>query len=205
MKQLAKENNNTPEVYNKIFTERKDKGVDEFDLKRWQRLIKYYRGGRFIDLGCLDSLAPVLAQQKYPESEVWGIDTARKAIDAMKQQYPNVYFSTDSVYETHFPKNYFSYAVAGELMEHLEDPKRFLVEAFRILKSGGILAISTPLEEANEPGAVDSAHHLWSYSHVDMEELLRPYGEVWIRKMGSQYFPTYKYHFPPLLAFVKKK
>ena len=174
-------------------------------MHRWRRLIKYYHGGRFIDLGALDSLATVMAQQKFPKEEYWAIDIAAEAMNLMRETYQNVYFQVGDVYETHFPKNYFSYAVAGELMEHLEDPQRFLAETFRILKSGGILAVSTPLEEAKEPGAVDKEHHLWSFTHEDMEELFKPYGEVWIRKMTSRYFPTYQYHFPTLLAFCKKR
>ena len=108
-----------------------------------------------------------------------------------------------NVYDTKFPSNYFDYAVAGELIEHLEYPERFLAEALRILKKRGILAISTPLEETGI-GEVDNERHLWSYSGRDLKNLLSPYGSVRIRVLRGNILP-YRYHFPSLIAFCKKK
>lgn len=196
---------NSDKEYDKIYFQREKKGVDSFDQKRWKKLVKFYQGGRFIDLGCLDSLAPVFVKEKNPEAEVWGIDVATEALEEMKKKYPFVYYEVGDVYKTRFPKNYFNYAVAGELIEHLEEPERFLKEAFRILKTNGILALSTPLEEARDKGACDIERHVWSFTEEDIIEMLEPYGEVWIRKMGSTYFPRYQYHFPVILGYCKKK
>ena len=166
--------------------------------------MKHYKGGRLLDAGCLDSLASPLAKEKYPKSEVWGIDTARGAILDMQERFPNVYYQVGDVYNTKFPDNYFAYIIAGELIEHLDDPQKFFKEAFRILKRGGILAVSTPLGETEE-GEVDHLNHLWSFEEEDLIGLLEPYGKVWTRQMGSEFFPIYKYHFPTLLAFCSKK
>lgn len=204
MKRLIKDlGTNSPELYDQIFFDRVLKGVDERDLKRWKKLIKYYRGGRFIDMGCLDSLAPVLVKEQYPKEEVWGIDTAQGAIEEMSQRFPFVYYKVIDLYETHFPDNYFSYAVAGEVIEHLDDPEKFITEALRILKHGGTLALSTPLEETGI-GEVDLDNHVWSYTIQDMYTLLGKYGKVTTKIMGSEYFPKYRYFFPTLLAYVRK-
>lgn len=195
---------NSPEEYNKIFQERRNRGVDEQDVRRWRKLLNYYRGGRLLDMGCLDSLVPALAREWYSEAEVWGIDLAEDCIAEMQATFPYVTYMVADVYDTKLPKNYFDYIVAGELIEHLDKPEEFLKEAFRILKHGGILAISTPKEEEKEQGAVDAERHVWSWNEDELKELLEPYGKTWFRKMGSQYFPTYKYHFPTLLAFTAK-
>ena len=194
---------NSSQEYDRIYFQREKQGVDAFDQKRWKNLLKYYKGGRLVDLGCLDSLVPVFAKEKHKDAEVWGIDVAEEAIKAMREKYPYVYYEVGDVYHTRFPKNYFSYAVAGELIEHLEKPEEFIKEAFRILKSGGILAISTPLEE--EKGAIDFDRHVWSYKEDDLRTMLEDYGEVWLREMGSQYFPRYQYHPRIILAYCKKK
>lgn len=194
---------NSPEEYSKIFLDRALKGVDEHDLKRWKKLIKYYRGGRFIDMGCLDSLAPILVKEQYPTEEIWGIDLAEEAIKEMSQRYPFIYYQVGDVYDTKFPDNYFSYIVAGEIIEHLDQPEKFFAEAVRTLKRGGVLAVSTPLEETGV-GEVDGDRHLWSYSVQDMYDLLGRYGAVKTKIIGSDYFPVYKYHFPTLLAYLKK-
>lgn len=202
MERLNKENRNTAKEYNQIFLDKNLQPVDSQEINRWKKLIKHYKGGRLIDLGTLDSLVPQLAHEQFPQSEIWAIDIANVAIEQMRRKYPYIYYEVRNVYDTKFPDNYFAYVVAGELLEHLEDPKRFIPEAMRILKHGGTFALSIPLEETI--GAVDKIHHIWSFSRQDIQELLEPYGRITWGVMRSSYFPIYKYHFPVLLAYVQK-
>ena len=197
---------NSSSEYDNIFAIRALKGVDEHDLKRWKKLIKFYKGGRFIDLGCLDSLCPILIKEQWPREEVWGIDIASEAIAEMQRRNAvlGIYYQVGDVYNTGFPKNYFSYAVAGEILEHLDDPEKFIAETFRILKSGGTLALSTPLGEENEPGAVDGERHVWSWETEDMYRLMGKYGKVTTKMTGSEFYPKYVYHWPTLYAYVLK-
>lgn len=203
MKRLSEKNINTNEEYNRIFFERQEKGVDSQDKRRWKKLLKYYKGGKLIDLGCLDSQI-----WKYSRGLYLGIDIAEEAIIQMQfdtEDKEDVYFEVRDLYDTKFPDNYFDYAVLGEVIEHLEKPEEAIKEAVRILKKGGTLAISTPLEEEKEAGAVDSERHLWSFNVDDLTGWLKPYGEVKSQILGSEYFPLYKYHWPSLLAYLKKK
>lgn len=197
---------NSPEEYNAIYFQRLNRGeVDELDLKRWRKLLKFYKGGRLLDMGCLDSLVPSIAKQEYPMAEVWGIDTAEKAIEDMIDRFPDVLYEVGDVYKTGFPNNYFDYIVAGELIEHLDRPDLFMKEVNRILKHGGVFALSTPEEEANEPGAVDGDRHVWSWSVDEVTNLLSAYGSTQIRSIGSQFFPYYIYHWPTIVAYLFKK
>lgn len=193
---------NSPQEYDRIYEVRKQAGPDSFDVKRWKLLLKYYRGGKLIDLGCLDSLVPEIAHGWYPKEEIWGLDVAKEAIDDMRRRYPYLYWQTGDVYDNKFPDNYFTYATAGELIEHLDDPEKFFAETFRTLKRGGILALSTPLGETTL-GEVDNHRHIWSWEEEDMHHLLEPYGTVRIKVMGSTYFP-YSYHYPSMVVYCKK-
>ena len=204
MERLAKENFNTAEEYDSIFKERQLKKTDLFDLKRWKLLAKYFKGGKVIDLGCLDSLAPFIIKINYPSAEVWGLDQAKETIEFLKNKYPMITYIQGDVYKTGFPNEYFNYVVAGELIEHLEEPERFIKEAFRILKPNGILALSTPLNEKLEVGAVDKEHHLWSFTTQDIKSLVRLYGSARIKIIGSSYVPKYKYNFPVIISWIKK-
>ena len=204
MKRLTQQNNNTPQHFDENFEVRSKKPVDEFDLRRWEIMVKFFKRGKLIDLGCLDSAIPFLIREKFPEAEVWGLDFSPKVIDFYQKLYPSINYVLGNVYETKFPHNYFDYVCAGELIEHLEDPQSFLKESFRILRKGGTFVLSTPLEEEKEVGAVDKEHHIWSFSKDDINEMLKPYGNVHIKVVGSKWFPKYKYSFKNIIAFVRK-
>lgn len=197
---------NSAEEYDGIFAIRALKGVDDDDLDRWKKLIKFYKGGRFIDLGCLDSLCPVMIKEQYPREEVWGIDVAKEAMAEMSRRFPykGLFYQEGDVYNTGFPDNYFSYAVAGEVMEHLDRPQDFIEETMRILKRGGTLAASVPLGEEKEHGAVDGDRHVWSYDVEDAYKLFGKYGKVTTKIRGSQFFPKYRYRWPTLFIYVLK-
>lgn len=201
---IAGSGKNSPEEYNDIFYQRQKKGVDEFDLRRWRKLLKYYHGGQLIDLGCLDSLVLPLARKKYPFDLMVGIDRVSGALEEMQKRFPSIRFHCQDLYNLYVNQD-FDYAVMGEIIEHLEQPQDAIKEAFRILKSGGILALSTPFNEAVERGAVDGERHIWSFDVQDIRELLKPYcSQIKFKILGSRYFPRYKYHFPNLLAYGTK-
>ena len=192
---------NSPEEYDRIFQEKKP---DWQDLRRWKKLLRYYRGGSLIDLGCLNSEIPKL--MSYPNLYT-GIDTARKSLIEMQKKYPHSCYEYASLYNLpSIIKIYpHSYAVLGEVLEHLEEPEKAVREAFRVLKSGGILAISVPLEEAIEPGAVDGERHLWSYTKQDILDLVAPYSKkVKTKVLRSRWFP-YKYCWPQLICWATKR
>lgn len=201
MKRLIQKDNNTPELFDQIFKEKKP---DWFDKKRWKWLLKRWKGGRLIDLGCLWSEVPLLALYAQPDASVWGLDYANEAISALQQKYPEINYVMDDVYETQFPDKSFDYVVAGELIEHLDEPQKFIKEAFRILDDGGILALSTPLEEAREPGAVDLEKHLWSFTKEDILDLCKDFKDIKIKIIGSRFFPWYKYVFDTIICWAQK-
>lgn len=205
MKRLLEKNINTSFEYDRIYEVRSQKEPDEFDVRRWKNLLKKYKGGKLLDAGCLDSLVPQMAKKKYPKAEVWGMDFSRTAIVEMQGKFPDVFYFVGNLYQIDFPKMYFDYVVAGEVIEHLENPYEFIHEAFRILKHGGILALSTPFNEAREPGAVDAFRHVWSFDEQDMVDMLSPYGKVEIKIKGSKFFPIYKYSFDNMIAWCTKK
>lgn len=194
---------NSIKEYNRIYFKRAEKDPDVFDVRRWNLLLKHYKGGRLIDIGCLDSQVPFLAKAIDSTAEIWGLDQAHEAIEDMEIKYPKILWHKGDLYNTKFKEGYFSYVVLGEVLEHLEDPYKAINEALRILRKGGYLAISVPFNEAIEPGAVDKHRHIWSFTQKDIETLVYPH-KVKFKILGSQYLPVYKYHFPNLIAFIKK-
>lgn len=207
MKRIAKQSElNSGFSYDKIYYERQKKVVHWHDLKRWKVLVSKFKGGNIVDMGALDSLVLPFAKKKYPACNAWGIDMAAEAMMEMRRRYPDIYWQSVDVNKTLFKDDSMDYIVAGELIEHLDQPKLFLQEAFRILKPDGILALSTPLEEANELGSHDRERHLWSFSKEDMHDMIEPFGKAFsIKVLGSKFFPKYIYHPDTMCVFAKKK
>ena len=194
---------NSPQEYDKLF----EREPDWQDYRRWKYLLKYFRGGNLVDLGCLNSRIPGLIKDFWNTSYL-GLDQAPEAIGKMNKQYSwaMARFVVGSVYNTKLKDNSFDYTILGEVLEHLEEPQKAVEEAFRILKPNRILAISVPLEEAIEPGAVDKERHIWSYTKQDIKNLVKPYAQKTKTKvLRSKWFPKYKYCWPQLLCFAWKK
>lgn len=203
MKRIQEKNINTSNEYNRIFIERENKIHSSFDLKRWNTMLNYFRGGKLIDLGCFDSYLCKLAKEKNRKSEIWGLDFADKVIDSMSKEYPDIKFIVGDVFNIPFKNETFNYVTAGELLEHLEYPQLFIKEAMRVLKPGGIFAFSTPLEETGV-GEIDKERHIWSFTKDDLFDLCKPYGVFHYKILRSEQYPKYKYHFPIICGFVQK-
>ncbi len=62
---------------------------------------------------------------------------------------PDITLVRANIYRLPFPDNYFSAIIASEILEHLDDDGAALRELYRVLKPGGIVAITVP--NANYP------------------------------------------------------
>lgn len=177
MKRLNQENINTSELSEKIFETRWRKQLHYADFNRFLLLSKYFKGDKFLDLGVFNSPLPIDLKTKFPESEIWAIDHAPKVIEHLKELFPEINYVVGDVMKLPFQDESFDYLVAGELIEHLEDPTAFVKESFRVLRPGGYFALSTPFEEdLSQP--IITPEHLWSFEEKDLRDLLESYGTL---------------------------
>lgn len=180
MKRLRKENNNNIKLTDHIFETRWRRNLHYIDWRRFELLVKYFKGGKYLDLGCFNSPMPLELKLAHKDkAEIYALDYAPRTIEYLQTKYPEVnYICHDFAKENlPFEDESLDYVVAGEVIEHLEDPKAFIGEAMRVLKYGGILALSTPFAEGVQEPAV-SDEHLWSFVVDDMQELCEPYGQT---------------------------
>lgn len=202
---------NSPEAYDQIFKRRSEGEPHWQDVRRWKELIRYFKGGNIIDIGCLDSQISNYLYIKQGFNYL-GTDVAEDAIQEMNRKYeardsdgsPLISFLVDDIYSSKIKPGIADYVVMGEILEHLENPYLAIHKAFEILKPGGTLALSVPLEESKEPGAVDGERHLWSYNKEDMKFMLAPYSsKIKFKTLRSKWFP-YKYCWPTLVCWAQK-
>jgi len=84
--------------------------------------------------------------------EWYGIDISRLSVINASKKYPQGSFNVGNVNSINFKDNYFNYVIGLEILEHIKPSGTFkaLAEIYRVLKVGGKLIISVPLNEGLE-------------------------------------------------------
>ncbi len=116
----------------------------ELRLRAILELVEPRPTDRIIDLGCAaGALTHFLSTYG---ADVVGIDSETLAIERARSLFPELRFEQASVASLPFGPAAFDKAVAGDLVEHLDDTtvKAMLNELQRVLLTGGTLSIYTP-------------------------------------------------------------
>jgi len=143
---------------------------------RFEVIEPHIRGKDVLDLGCVDSRkARHSAQQRFEykvnllhkriaqvNPGVIGIDIDPEGAKVLRQQGYNVLVEN---VETMNLGREFDTIVAGELIEHLENPGLFLRNMHRHLKPGGVIIISTP-----NPFYAGTSWKIWRYGRPSVHE-----------------------------------
>jgi 2-polyprenyl-6-hydroxyphenyl methylase/3-demethylubiquinone-9 3-methyltransferase len=102
-------------------------------------------GARVLDIGCGNgSLTAAWAKGEW---DVTGVDLSESGIAHAKASYANIAFhrmpAGPELIE-HFGEGCFDAIVSAEVVEHLYSPRDLTRSAFRLLKDGGFLILTTP-------------------------------------------------------------
>lgn len=95
---------------------------------------------RILDFGCGtgEHVTGPLAQSGY---QVVGFDSHEASIAEARRRFPlpNLEFTTTSITDQRFDA-----IICSEVLEHLEQPAKLLIELSRLLRPGGVLVVTTP-------------------------------------------------------------
>lgn len=133
---------------------KKEKNIEELlktvgkDPLRIKYILKYLPRGKILEAGCGDGkYVFYLERLGY---EVYGIDFVDAVIERNKRisEESGVgdpsRFKLMDVCKLDFPDNYFDGYLSMGVIEHFQDPTIPLIEAYRVLKKGGIAFITVP-------------------------------------------------------------
>ena len=190
---------------------------------RFEVIERYIQRGEVLDLGCVDSRParhtaeeriehkPNLLFRRMVElnKETLGIDIDQKGVEVLAGMGYRVEAAD---VETMDLGRKFDAIVAGEIIEHLENPGRFLRNMRRHVKEDGVLIVSTP-----NPFYQGQVWKIWRYGRpmvhedhtnwqdpITMGELFRRTGfemaeGYWVQP-GRSMFKTWKRMFRPYFA-----
>jgi O-antigen biosynthesis protein len=124
-----------------------------------------------IDAGCGTGYgSEILAEAG--ARRVVGVDISQEAIDyaSSASSHARTEFSLGSLHALPFDDASFDLAVCFEVIEHVEDQPLAIRELRRVLRPGGVLAISSPNRDVYPPG---NPHHVHEYVPQELEQALR--------------------------------
>jgi 2-polyprenyl-3-methyl-5-hydroxy-6-metoxy-1,4-benzoquinol methylase len=130
-------------------------------------------------VGCNNGV--FLAEAEKMGYDVTGLDFNRYAIEAGKQAFglKKLYCCTLDEFSTNFPSERFDVITFFEILEHLEDPNKFIETIKGMLNPKGFIALSVPNRHmvVNSLGATDyPPHHLTKWSSKAIKTFLESHG-----------------------------
>lgn len=180
--------------YRKVYTKNYFNGKNSFFYSlgygRFQRLYfknifrsinPYLQGikqGKVLDVGC----AYGFVLKKFPDSfEKFGLDISEHAIAETRKRLPEAILKVGGAEDKlPFTENFFDIVICNDVIEHLENPRAALENIKRVLKTGGVLYITTPnlnwLRKKLFAYADKKEHHISLFQHKTLFNLLNEVG-----------------------------
>jgi SAM-dependent methyltransferase len=175
-------------------------------------LFRRYVGGpgrRVLDLGCRDG---ALTRAYAEGNEIVGVDADREALAGAAELGIETRWA-DLDAPLPFEDASFDVVVAGELLEHLRDPRRLVAEARRVLRPGGVFVASVPnayrlknrLRFLLGRKPEDDPTHLQMFSAEEVHALLSDLNEPRLHFIAGRLVPLHARLFANDIVFSGRK
>jgi 2-polyprenyl-3-methyl-5-hydroxy-6-metoxy-1,4-benzoquinol methylase len=131
-------------------------------------------GEAVLDAACGVGYGSALIAERTGCARVLGVDLSEDAIGYARLHYApsKVGYRCSDCRATGEPDASFDTVVSFETVEHIADASGFLAEAFRVLKPGGRLVVSTPNEEQSPFDPQTYPFHVRHYRPSELTALL---------------------------------
>jgi SAM-dependent methyltransferase len=138
----------------------------------------FARKPRIVDLGCGDGRLTFALYKRgllNDADEVFGVDVSGSRVERLAKELPFVKcIVSDALHVKELSRFSFDYIICSQLIEHVEDDKRLMLEIRRLLKAGGLLYLSSVIKKGHSMYFYFSdgsfkldPTHLREYSSVD--------------------------------------
>jgi SAM-dependent methyltransferase len=134
------------DFYNRYWSGYKPYG--NYKISRIIRIMEYLnfirkkkRFPEILDLGCGDGRS-VAVWNLFGKAS--GLDLSDKAMSNASELFPGMEFISGDATDTDFQSNRFDVVISQEVIEHIDDQRKYIQECCRLLKQDGYLILTTP-------------------------------------------------------------
>lgn len=162
-----------------------------YDAVRQRALASKVRcGDTVIDIGAgvYGTVQYIVEHMKTLEIFPVCYDQSYTARDIVVKKFPGILYMLGMLPETYLPPDSFDAVIAGEIIEHMEEPEKLAKELARICRPGGWISLSTvDTKSVNAIKHGPYPEHLWEFEDKDLVEMFSPYGNTKFEVCGDYY------------------
>lgn len=94
-----------------------------------------------LDVGCGEGFTLNRFRKSDIGKDLMGVDTSETAIELGRKQFPHLNLKKGSAYKLPFKDNTFDLVLCLEVLEHLENPEKALIELTRVSKKYCVISV----------------------------------------------------------------
>lgn len=139
-----------------------------------------------LDMGCASGWFLSKIAKVFKDSDCYGIDVYKEAVDFGKKKYKKITFRKEDIHNVSYKSNSFDVIICTEVLEHVVDPLQVLKEIKRLLRRNGVAVIEMDtgnfLFRAIWYWWTHLRHGVWEDAHIHafnakkLEKLIRKSG-----------------------------
>jgi 2-polyprenyl-3-methyl-5-hydroxy-6-metoxy-1,4-benzoquinol methylase len=109
----------------------------------WLKKNGVKKGAKILDIGCATGDFIKAAKSEF---HMWGVDVSEFAVKQARIENPEIpnQVYVGNIESQEFPEGFFDAIVLWDVIEHLWNPSKTILNLIKILKPGGIVVLSTP-------------------------------------------------------------
>ena len=192
MRRLTPHKIDDAQYYEFIWSDEVASGRGHFDGVRQRALAQKVRpGNKVLDLGAgVWGTAQYIAQELHISNvTLVAYDQSYTAREIVARMCPSLLYLLGPVERTSFEDGEFDCVIAGEVIEHMEEPAGFVQEMARICRVGGwmtLTTVDTTCEQAVAHGPYPE--HVFEFTPQDLIGFFLPYGKTEYSIVGNYHF-----------------